>query len=320
MEASILSQLFERIGADHASKRLKLQAKHSALRTGGHGDYIFEWENVGFLTPTLKVLLKITGLWERAVQNSTNYQIHQAPVYLSHLPSAFHGFRILHLSDLHVESIADRGQQLQETLSDLSYDLCVITGDFRFLTYGGYDKALNLMAKLTKAISCPHGIIGILGNHDFIEMVPGLEDLGIQMLLNESFPIARGEETIWVVGVDDPHWYEVDDLSKALRAVPANAIKILLAHSQELIKEAASKGIDYYLCGHSHGGQMCLPGSIPIITNSRCARKFISGPWQHQRMQGYTSRGTGCSVLPVRFFCQPEIIVHRLVGLEPSQL
>ena len=140
MDASILSQLFERIGTNHARKRLELQATHSALRTGGHGDYIFDWENVGFLTPTLKILLKMTGLWDRAVRNSTNYQILQPTVHLSHLPPAFHGFRILHLSDLHLESIVDRGQKLQDTLSDLSYDLCVITGDFRFSHVWGIQK------------------------------------------------------------------------------------------------------------------------------------------------------------------------------------
>ena len=314
MDAFILSQLLERIGADHTKKRLQLQAIHSAIRSSGRGNYIFDWENVGLLAPTLKILLKLTGLWERAVQNSTRYQIIQPTVHLPRLPAAFHGFRILQLSDLHIESIVDRGQKLQETISGLSYDMCVITGDFRFLTYGDYSKTLTLMSKLVKAINCPYGIIGILGNHDFIEMVPGLEDLGIQMLLNEAFPIARGEETIWVVGVDDPHWYEADDLPKALRSVPFEASKILLAHSQEIINQAAAVGIDYYLCGHSHGGQMCLPGGIPIITNSRCERKFLGGAWKYQDMHGYTSRGTGCSVLPVRFFCQPEIIVHHLVG------
>jgi predicted MPP superfamily phosphohydrolase len=208
----------------------------------------------------------------------------------------------------------DRGHKLKEVLRSLTYELCVITGDFRYLTYGDYIEAVCRMTDLANAIHCEHGILAILGNHDFIEMVPPLEKAGIPVLLNESVPIRRGEDTIWIVGVDDTHYYEMDDLPKAMKEIPPEPTKILLAHSPEIIPEAYEAGIDYYLCGHTHGGQICLPGQVPIINNSHCGRRYISGGWMYKEgMVGYTSRGTGNSLLPVRFNCFPEVTLHQLV-------
>ena len=311
MDSETFSHILQRIGPDHAGKRLKLQTIHSAIRPGPSG-IRFSVENLDELGPLLKTLLRVSGLWARAVRNSMTYQVTEQTVALPNLPHAFHGFRILHLSDIHIEGIVDHGQALREVIRNLNYDLCVITGDFRLLTYGEYQPTLDALSELVKDIQCPHGILGILGNHDFLEMVPGLESLGIRMLLNEAWPIQSGGESIWIVGLDDAHWYEVADLPKALQSVPEEAVRILLVHSPEMIPQASEAGIDLYLCGHSHGGQICLPGGIPIIINSRCAREYTNGPWQHQALQGYTSRGVGSSLLPVRFSCRPEIVLHQL--------
>ncbi len=312
MDAQSFSQILERIGKTHASRRLELQTTHSAIRSGPTG-VRFSVENLDEMGPLLKTLLKMTGLWARALRNSTTYRVTDNVIKLPNLPKSFHGFRILHLSDIHIEGIIDHGQALREALGNLEYDLCVITGDYRLLTYGDYQKTLDALAPVVKEIQCPHGIIGILGNHDFLEMVPGLEILGIRMLLNEACPIHYQNESIWIVGLDDAHWYEVADLPKALTDVPTDRTRILLVHSPEIIQEATEVGMDLYLCGHSHGGQICLPGGIPIIANSRCARTYTSGPWQHKKLQGYTSRGIGTSLLPVRIFCKPEIVLHKLV-------
>ena len=315
MKPEGLSYIFDRIGKTHASRRLELQTIHSAIHSSPTGLHI-SFENFDRVGPLLKALLKISGLWSRAVRNALDYEIVEHTVFLPHLPESFQEFRLLHLSDLHLEGIVDDGKSLQQTLRQLDYDLCVITGDFRLLTYGDYQETLNCLAPLVKSIQCAHGIIGILGNHDFLEMVPGLEHLGIQMLLNEAVPIQRGEGTIWIVGVDDAHWYEVADLPKALQSVPdeQDIVRILLAHSPEIILDAVKADIDLYLCGHSHGGQICLPGGHPIIVNSRCERSFARGAWKYQHMQGYTSRGIGTSLLPVRLSCRPEIIIHRLIA------
>jgi len=308
-----LLQLKNRIGPLHLGKRLELQVNHSAIRFSPTGFHIY-WKNLDAVGPFLKGALQLSGLYHRATRNSIDYKVEVVTVPLRGLPPAFHGFRILQLSDLHLEGIFDRGKKLKEVLRSLTYDLCVITGDFRFLTFGDYQEALTLMTDLTNAIHCPHGILGILGNHDFIEMVPALEKMGIPMLLNEAVPLKKNGETLWMIGVDDPHWYEVADLPRALDDVPKEAVKFLLAHSTEIIPEACEAGIDYYMCGHTHGGQICLPGHIPILNSSNFSRQYISGGWNYEgRMLGYTSRGTGNSLLPVRFNCPLEITIHQLV-------
>jgi len=306
-----LTKLIDRIGSSHAGKRLEMQAHYSALLLSGHHIHV-HMEELPVIAWLLKTSLKATGLWPIAVRNSTNYRLVEHAVPLPHLPKAFDGFRILHLSDLHIEGMIDKGQSLQAMLSTLHYDLCVLTGDFRFRTYGSYDKTVRLMEELVQTLRVPFGVTGILGNHDWLEMVPGLERAGIRMLLNETQAIEKGKETIWLLGLDDMHYYETGDLNKAVGKAPTDAVRILLVHSPEIIPEAFAAGMDLYLCGHSHGGQICLPGGKPIITHCRCARPYKAGPWQHKSMRGYTSRGVGTSLFPIRMFCQPEIIIHTL--------
>jgi len=86
----------------------------------------------------------------------------------------------------------------------------------------------------------------------------------------------------------------------------------LLAHSPEVFVEAEKAGFELYFCGHTHGGQVCLPGDFVLINNARSPRKLCKGSWSHGRMSGYTSPGTGCSGLPVRFNCPPTIALHIL--------
>jgi uncharacterized protein len=86
----------------------------------------------------------------------------------------------------------------------------------------------------------------------------------------------------------------------------------LLSHTPEVYRQAAHAGFDLLLSGHTHGGQICLPGSIPLMLEAVLPRRMGAGAWQHGKMAGYTSVGAGCSVVPVRFNCPPEITLHRL--------
>jgi hypothetical protein len=143
-------------------------------------------------------------------------------------------------------------------------------------------------------------------------MVPELESCGIRMLLNETATIRIGDAAIHVIGLDDAHFYGVENLGKAMDGLEGENFKLLLAHSPEIIHDASRAGVKYYLCGHTHGGQVCLPGSVPLLTNAHCDRTYTVGGWRYENMAGYTSRGAGSSCLPVRFFCPPEVTLHRL--------
>jgi uncharacterized protein len=152
----------------------------------------------------------------------------------------------------------------------------------------------------------------VLGNHDTIHMVPGLEEMGIRMLLNECEPIVRGDQAIYLAGIDDAHYYRVDNIEKAASQIPDNGFSILLSHTPEIYRQAAHGGFDLLVSGHTHGGQICLPGPIPITLDSVLPRHMGSGPWKHGDMVGYTSVGVGTSVVLVRINCLPEITLHHL--------
>jgi predicted MPP superfamily phosphohydrolase len=141
------------------------------------------------------------------------------------------------------------------------------------------------------------------------------EKYGIRMLVNEAIELRRLGQSLWIVGVDDPHKYQCDDLRLALEEVPLNGFKVLLAHTPEIFKEASDSGVGLYLCGHTHAGQIALPFMGAPIQNADCPREFGHGHWHYGEMQGYTSAGVGCSMLPIRFNCPPEIAIVELTSL-----
>ncbi len=307
----VFLDLAARIGEEALAKRLKLQVEYAATMFGnGRGGLHFE--NLDSIATAARIGLSLTGLTSRCERESLNFQVEHVNVNLTTLPHQFDGLRILHLTDIHIDGFVDGGKKLQETVRTLEFDLCVLTGDYRFLTYGPYDTCGNKMATLLEVLQCELGTYAILGNHDFIEEVPFFEKAGVPVLLNDFVELSLGTHKLYVAGVDDPHFYGVDDLNKALNGVPNDACVLLLAHSPEMYKEANDKGIDYYLCGHTHGGQICLPGGIPVITHGACPRYMCSGAWRYGAMQGYTSRGAGCSGVQARLNCPPELTIHTL--------
>jgi uncharacterized protein len=259
------------------------------------------------LCALLRVALRLTGLRQRGERNALNPVIRDIRLTYANLPEDFCGFKLLHLTDLHADGVIGLADAVSERLSGLQVDLCVLTGDYRFGMHGPCHDIYPPMERIVKSINARLGVVGVLGNHDVSEEIPALERLGVRMLMNEALEVRRGRDSAWVIGVDDPHYYGCDDLPAALSDVPAEAFKILLVHTPEIITEAEASGVDLYLCGHTHGGQVCLPGIGPIVTNANCPRAYARGVWTYKKLQGYTSPGVGTSGIPVRFFCPPEI-------------
>jgi predicted MPP superfamily phosphohydrolase len=142
-------------------------------------------------------------------------------------------------------------------------------------------------------------------------MVAPMEAMGIRLLINESVVLRRGGDQLRIVGTDDVHYYYTDQSLHALEAARQD-FTVALVHSPELYDAAARAGVKLYLCGHTHGGQVCLPGGRPIFKHLRRGRHLPSGPWQHGSMQGITSVGAGTSGIPVRFNSEGEILILRL--------
>jgi uncharacterized protein len=309
MAKDVVAQLERRLGRIHARQRLGIEADHEA-RIFGYGTNFFHIENWYSIHSVIRNTLRLLGLYGRGGRNTQNIQIKSNVVRSRKLPRSFDGFTILHLSDLHVDISQAAISRLIELLPGLAYDLCVLTGDYRGPTFGPFDAALEGLARVREQIRGP--VYGVLGNHDTIRMLPGMEEMGIRMLLNEIETIARGEDRIHLAGIDDAHYYQVDNIEKVASQFPHEDFAILLSHTPEVYRQAAHAGFDLLLSGHTHGGQICLPGSIPITLGSVLPRRMGSGAWTYHDMAGYTSVGVGTSIVTVRLNCMPEITLHRL--------
>jgi hypothetical protein len=258
----------------------------------------------------VRALLRVTGLYEHGLRNAADIQLTRVELRCPKLPQSLMGFRVLHLSDFHFRKDASL-ERLCGMLAGVECDLCVMTGDFAYTARQQHDYLPDVMRPVVDSIRATHGIFAILGNHDHADDVDRLSAVGIPTLINQGQALSVGNETVWLAGVDDPHDFHTHDLARAMEGAPADAFKILLAHSPELVEEAAAREIDLYLCGHTHGGQLCLPWG-PVFLNVRCARKYGFGSWQYDAMRGITTTGLGATAIPVRYNCPPEIVLIEL--------
>ncbi len=258
-----------------------------------------------------QLFLKLIGAYSKGLSQAKNILVQEVKVPLKNLPAAFSGFRILHLSDLHIDAIEGLEDIIIQKIKPLQYDLCVITGDFRRDTVGGFQQILPAMKKLVAALHPEYGTLAVLGNHDTFQMVKELEPFGIRFLVNETVFIHKENHNLRVTGVDDTYYYYTDMALHVLEK-PSDDFSIALSHTSELCDVAAENGYGLYLCGHTHGGQICLPGGIPIISHQKGRKEQVRGLWYQNGMTGYTSPGAGVSGVPLRFNCPPEITVLEL--------
>jgi len=309
VDEGILRKLEIRLGPLHARQRLKIERDHEA-QVFGQGLTFFHLENSSWSEWIIRNVLKSTGLYWRARRNAERILVKRNDIRFKSLPPLFEGFTILHISDLHVDMNEVAMNRLIELVGSMQYDVCVLTGDYRGRTIGPFQPALDGVARVGTHLKQP--IYAVLGNHDTIQMVPGLEAMGIRVLLNECETIVRKDQRIHLAGIDDAHFFRVDNIEKAALSIPRGEFSILLSHTPEVYRQAADANFDLMLSGHTHGGQICLPGSIPIKLEAVLPRRMGAGPWQYSNMIGYTSVGAGSSVVPVRLNCPPEITLHHL--------
>ncbi|KYH33317.1 metallophosphoesterase [Neomoorella mulderi] len=251
-----------------------------------------------------------------SVLGSHRLTVETVEVRLETLPPELDGLRIIQLSDVHYGfgwfRHKDRVISVIERVRSLSPDVVVLTGDL--LDMSAPPSLVDALP--LEGIKAPLGAYAVLGNHDHAVgqavVVRALAGKGINVLVNESVRLENGGVPFWLVGVDDPFTGE-PDLDKALTNVPMDAFKILLAHAPDFAPRAAEAGLPLVLSGHSHGGQVCLPG-VGGLAYPPLGRKYSQGL---HRVEGtrtwvYTNRGLGTSIVPVRLFCPPEVTVLTL--------
>ncbi|MCB1755188.1 MAG: metallophosphoesterase family protein [Gammaproteobacteria bacterium] len=311
-----LLYLQERINPYHLKQRLGIE-EHREGWVIGQGINLFHIENWYSIHSVIRGTLRLLGMRKRGRRNALDIRLNRQAIRLKSLPDKFEGYTLLLISDLHLDMNPDMPAALIEAVKDLDYDICVLTGDYRAKTWGSHLPTMAAMAKVRPHLK--NEVYAILGNHDSIRMVPHFEKMDIRMLINESVALERDGERIYLAGIDDPHYYRSDNMELACDAIPHDALSILLSHSPEMYKQAAFAKFELMLCGHTHGGQVCLPGGVPFMVNANCPRRYTKGLWQFSALQGYTSVGSGVSVVDVRINCPPEVTLIELLPADPEQ-
>ncbi|MGN6565086.1 MAG: metallophosphoesterase [Thermomicrobiales bacterium] len=241
-------------------------------------------------------------------------RLEDVTVPLVGLPPGLAGVRIGFLTDIHHDpgrpvALLRRAVRL---LNDTRPDVILLGGDYVNSTATDIDRPLALLGQLR----APLGVFGVLGNHDYgaggDSSAARLAGAGITVLRNQSVRlVAPGGAPFWVAGLDSTARRH-DDLGEALACVPAGGSRILLAHEPEVADEALARGlrVDLQLSGHSHGGQVVLPGlGAPLLPF--LGRRYVSG--LHLEPTIYTGRGVGGVPPYIRFNCPPEAAVLTLV-------
>ena len=251
-------------------------------------------------------------------------QLTEVEVPIEHLPEALDGLTIAQISDLHYRPAADRERLCRQAV-DLANaartDLIVLTGDLA----DGYD-VLEPCLEHLKALSAPLGVWAVLGNHDHYclrggifrvtrppserERREALAAAGIKLLINEATRLEIGGGSLALVGVDDASSGR-DDLPAALASAERADLVVLLSHSPDILDDPAADAADLVLCGHTHGGQITLPGVGSPWAPVWRDRRRCSGLMRAGRALCYVSRGVS-SASQARFRCRPEVAVLTL--------
>ncbi|MCS6900357.1 MAG: metallophosphoesterase [Myxococcales bacterium] len=233
-------------------------------------------------------------------------------VTMEGLDPAFDGFRIVHLSDLHIGGLLPAGlaERWIHMANEESPDLTVITGDLVTSGVNFHDQIAAVLGRL----QAQEGTVVSLGNHDYFgepEALPlKLQEAGLRVLRNASVLIERGGAKLRLAAVDDT-WTARADLEKAL-AGPKPAPTVLLAHDPNLFDRAADLGADLVLSGHTHAGQLAMPFLVERINLARIAYRYTYGFYRRGRSTLYVHAGLGTTGPPARLGAAPEIVTFIL--------
>lgn len=239
------------------------------------------------------------------------------------IPAGFNDYKIVQLSDLHSKTYGNRQNVLVKKVSKTKPDLIVFTGDLVDSKNYNEETSLDLMRELIPIAP----IYFVTGNHEwwsgkFDILEKELNDIGVKVLRNTNNVITKGHEKIQIIGIDDPAYVNDSNTERSItEAAIENSVeemedddfKILLSHRPEFFSIYSKYGIDVVFSGHAHGGQVRIPfvGGL-IAPNQGFLPKYTAGKHDLDNTSMFVNRGLGNSIIPLRVFNRPEIIVLTL--------
>lgn len=248
-----------------------------------------------------------------------NLQVREIELKFSNLPSAFDGYTILHISDLHLTKLGLLEKRTMEIIGQREVDTCVVTGDIT-----SQPRASDIFRRVCSVIKHRDPLFAVLGNSEHKPWVSpqilreALTFDGLNMLVNSSSRITRDGQSIRIVGVDDAY-SRLADFDTAFDGIDPNDFIIYLTHCPSVALQGITRGADLVLAGHTHGGQVRIPGVNQFWTHMRANQKLNDGLYTPEKLKKlikadvgesvlFVNRGIGTSRLHVRLFCPPEIV------------
>ena len=262
----------------------------------------------------VKYILVIASLIVFLYVNNNWLTVSNQTVESSQIPASFDGYRIVQVSDLHDATFGENQQRLVNKIQQEKPDMIVITGDIIDSNRYDLQNSLDLIDQIVELAD----VYYVTGNHevatnDVDRIKEQLTARGVRVLSNETLTIKRDGETISLTGIEDPLMGDVSSEMIAASNVPSDAFTLLLAHRPEDFQAYVDAGIDVTLSGHAHGGQFRIPfvGGL-VAPGQGYFPKFTAGIYEQDQSKLIVSRGLGNSIIPIRLFNLPEIVVVTL--------
>lgn len=242
-----------------------------------------------------------------------DFAIRECPLEIPGLPAELEGFRILHISDLHLTKRWHDGYHTAiQTIAELDLDVILCTGDI-VEDKRTHIPAMPQVTRLLPALKSRLGLYTILGNHDNYNLGLRLREMGINVLDGERQEIAGAPLPIELIAAPGHRREHLFDGFASRFAPPSPSVpRIVMAHFPDHYPKLEMLSPDVYLCGHTHGGQICLPGGWPILKHDSSPRPLCRGQHRRGKTHYIVNHGFGCSMWNIRLFCPPEIILITL--------
>lgn len=268
----------------------------------------------------------VLGVWALGAEPAY-LRVREYPLSIPGWPAGRTGMRIALLSDLHVGSPHNGLDKLEEVVARTNAarpDLVLVLGDLVIQgVIGGRFVPPEEIAPVLGKLRAPLGVWAVLGNHDRWHDAPqvttALAKAGIPSLEDGAVEISRGGPPFWLVGISD-FWTAPHDIRKALAQVPNGRPVLAFTHNPDVFPHVPAR-VSLTLAGHTHGGQVYLPGIGRLVVPSQYGERYAIGHIVENGQHLFVTAGTGMSILPVRFLVPPEISIVRLEPLadQPSR-
>lgn len=269
-----------------------------------------------FPQPCFRLARPRVGRWFQ-VGTPFDFEWNVARLEVPGLPAALRGLRIVHLTDLHLRGPwHDAYDFLLDRIRQADADLLLFTGDF-VDDKVDHTPALPAVRRMADGFRARLGCFAVLGNHDRLHFGPRLRETPVRLLSGRRQEIQIGDATVELIGLPGSVRKELPSAFVGTMPPPPNGdgrtTRIVLSHFPDHLRRTAALRPHLFLAGHTHGGQVCLPGGVPIVKHDSLSRRYCRGVHRVDDTWLVVSRGFGSTTLPLRVFCPPEVIEIELV-------